>query len=128
MIVREAFGGETRFAGFEKGTGAQPSVVSDRLKRLLEAGILERHEYTAHPPRLEYRLTQKGEDLYPVMMALNKWGDQHLAGEVGPPVVYRHRSCGHDADPTIACGHCRVPLLRSDVDREPEQLASSDVV
>lgn len=118
MFVREAHGGATRFADFEKRTGAQPSVVSDRLKRLLEAGIFERREYSSHPPRLEYQLTPMGKDLLPVLLALNTWGDAYLSNESGPPLVYRHNSCGHDSAPTVVCTHCHEPLRFGDITPE----------
>ncbi|MEM9033207.1 MAG: helix-turn-helix domain-containing protein [Actinomycetota bacterium] len=126
MFVREALAGETRFVGFQNSTGAQPSVVSDRLKRLLDAGIFERHEYSSHPPRQEYRLTKMGEDLFPVVMALNRWGDVHLSGDAGPPLVYRHETCGHDADPIVVCGHCGDPLTFGSVTVEPGPGATSN--
>lgn len=126
LLIREAHGGETRFAGFQKSTGAQPSVISDRLKRLLEVGVLERHEYSSHPPRLEYRLTKMGEDLFPVLIALNRWGDTYFAGEAGPPLVYRHDGCGHDSDPMFVCGHCRAPLTPGEVTAEPGPGADRD--
>ena len=119
LILKEAHGGETRFAGFQKSTGAQPSVISDRLKRLLEAGVVERKEYSSHPPRQEYVLTQMGADLFPVLMALNAWGNDYLAEEAGPPLVYRHDVCGHDSDPSITCGHCGEALVSTAVTVEP---------
>ncbi len=119
LLIREAHGGETRFAGFKKTMGAQPSVVSDRLKRLVDIGVLERHEYSSHPPRFEYRLTTMGDDLFPVLIALNTWGDAYLSGDAGPPLVYRHDRCGHAADATVVCGHCRAELAPGDVTAEP---------
>lgn len=110
LIIREAFFGHRRFADFVEFTGAQPSVVSDRLKRLVEAGIFERREYQEHPPRHDYRLTQMGRDLQPVLIALTQWGDTYLDGGAGPPLRYTHQACGHDADPTLVCGHCSEPL------------------
>ena len=126
LIVREALGGATRFADFLDGTGAQPSVVSDRLKRLLEGGIFERFEYSEHPPRQAYRLTPKGEDLLPLIAAMNKWGDTHLDGGNGAPFVYRHTACGHDSDPTLVCGSCGEPLTVGDVTRERGPGAAPD--
>lgn len=110
LIIREAFLGHRRFADFVEFTGAQPSVVSDRLKRLVESGVLERIEYQQHPSRHEYRLTDMGRDLQPVLVALTLWGDAHLDGGDGPPLRYTHAACGHDADPTLVCGHCAEPL------------------
>ena len=106
LILREAVFGSRRFGDFMAFTGAQPSVVSDRLKRLVDAGVLEQSLYDEHPPRYEYRLTEMGRDLQPVLMALTKWGDTHLDAGGGPPLVDTHTSCGHDTDPTVVCGHC----------------------
>lgn len=78
LILREAFSGRRRFADFVEFTHAQPSVVSDRLKRLVAAGILESSPYQEHPPRNEYTLTPMGRDLESVLLALADWGNSHL--------------------------------------------------
>lgn len=110
MLVRDAFYGRRRFSEFVKYSGAQPTVVSDRLKRLVEAGIFDRVEYQQHPTRHEYRLTDKGRDLTGVMMALMRWGDSWLDHGDGPPVTITHIRCGHDTDPRTVCGHCEDDL------------------
>ena len=115
LILREAFFGRRRFGDFVEHTGAQPSVVSTHLKRLVDAGILDRREYQQNPVRHEYRLTQMGKDLQPVMLALMKWGDTHLAGAAGAPIVNTHTDCGHDADPTMVCGHCSEPITTRNI-------------
>lgn len=115
LILREAFFGHRRFADFVEFTGAQPSVVSDRLKRLVEAGVLESSLYQQHPPRNEYTLTAMGRDLQPVLMFLTKWGDTYLDGGNGPPVINTHTDCEHDADPIAVCGHCDARLTHSNV-------------
>lgn len=115
LILREAFLGHRRFADFVEFTGAQPSVVSDRLKRLVGAGVLEQSQYQEHPPRNEYRLTVMGRDLQPVMLLLTKWGDTHLDAGKGPPVLHTHTDCTQRADPTVVCGHCSQPLTPSNV-------------
>ena len=115
LILREAFFGHRRFADFVEFTGAQPSTVSDRLKRLVDAGILESSLYQQHPPRNEYTLTQMGRDLQPVLMFLTKWGDTHLAGGDGAPVINTHTECEHNADPIAVCGHCNLPLTNRNV-------------
>jgi hypothetical protein len=84
----------------------------------VRAGILERRLYQEEPERFEYRLTQAGRDLYPAVIAIMKWGDEHLAEESGPPVVLRH-SCGELIAPVLVCDHCREPLHPHDVTPEP---------
>lgn len=119
LILREAFLGQRRFADFVAFTGAQPSVVSDRLKWLVDGGVLEARPYQEHPPRNEYRLTQMGRDLQPVLLLLAKWGDTYLDEGAGPPVVNTHTGCGHPADPVVVCGHCGDPLTNRNVRPAP---------
>lgn len=109
LVIREVFLGHRRFTELVRYTGAQPSVVSERLKRLVDAGVLERREYQQHPPRQEYRLTPMGKDLQPVLLALTHWGDTHLDDGGGPPVVNVHTTCGNQVEPVMVCGHCREP-------------------
>lgn len=106
MLVRDAFYGRTRFSDFVKYTGAQKTVVSDRLKRLVDAGVFDRVEYEQHPSRHEYRLTEKGRDLTQVMVSLSAWGDRWLDQGNGPPIRIVHTTCDHDAEPHTVCGHC----------------------
>jgi DNA-binding HxlR family transcriptional regulator len=106
MLVRDAFYGRTRFSEFVKHTGAQKTVVSDRLKRLVNAGVFDRVEYEQYPTRHEYVLTEKGRDLAQVMVALSAWGDRWLDNGQGAPIRLIHTACGHDADAVTVCGHC----------------------
>lgn len=110
MLVRDAFYGRRRFSDFVAFSGAQRSVVSDRLKRLVSAGIFQRVEYEEHPARHEYRLTDKGADLAHVMLALSAWGDRWLDDGAGAPVRVTHDACGHEAGPRFACAHCGEEL------------------
>ena len=118
LIMREAFYGVRRFSDMQRNLGIARNILSTRLQTLVRAGILERRLYHEEPERFEYRLTQAGRDLYPAVIAIMKWGDEHLAGDTGPPVVLRH-SCGEEADPVLVCGHCREPLHPHDVTPEP---------
>ena len=106
MLVRDAFYGRTRFSDFVKYTGAQKTVVSDRLKRLVDAGIFDRVEYEQHPTRHRYLLTDKGRDLTRVMVALSAWGDRWLDNGKGAPIRIVHTECEHDAEARTVCGHC----------------------
>ena len=106
LIIREALAGNRRFSDFVEFTGAQPSVVSDRLKRLVAAGVLRSSQYQDHPPRNEYRLTPMGRALQPVLIALSNWGDEFLDNGHGAPLVYIHEGCGQPAHPQMTCTHC----------------------
>ncbi len=107
LILRDAFLGVRRFDDFQRDLGIARNILTDRLNSLVEHGILRRDRYQEHPPRDEYRLTEKGLDLYPVLISLMGWGDRWTAGEAGPPIVLEHRGCGHEGMPVMVCPHCR---------------------
>jgi hypothetical protein len=86
-------------------TGAPRDTLAARLRTLVGAGILERLQYSEHPARFEYRLTEAGRELYPVIITLMHWGDRHLAGPDGPPRVLEHQ-CGHRLATTLVCEAC----------------------
>jgi DNA-binding HxlR family transcriptional regulator len=115
LVLREAFFRVRRFEEFQRNTGAARNILSDRLRRLVEHGILERRQYQDHPPRFEYRLTERGVDLYPVLISLMRWGDKHVPGESGPPVVLEHLTCGKPTTPTMTCSECGEPVLARDM-------------
>jgi DNA-binding HxlR family transcriptional regulator len=109
LVVREVALGVRRFAEIQAATGAPPAVLSDRLKALVEAGVLKSWPYQepGSRVRLEYRLTEAGRDLQPVLTALMDWGDTFLADERGAPVVTSHRDCGAPVHAVLVCeqGH-----------------------
>jgi DNA-binding HxlR family transcriptional regulator len=90
LAIRDVFLGNRRFDEMVRSTGAPRDTMAARLKTLVDAGTLERRQYSAHPNRFEYRLTPAGLDLYPVLISLLRWGDQHLAGSGGPPLLLEH--------------------------------------
>jgi DNA-binding HxlR family transcriptional regulator len=96
LVLREAFNGVRRFDDMQRRTGVPRQVLSSRLARLVGEGLLRKVPYqeAGQRSRDEYRLTRKGVDLYPVMVALMQWGDKYEAGPDGPPVLLRHRDCG----------------------------------
>ena len=119
LIMREAFYGVRRFSDMQRNLGIARNILSNRLQTLVSAGILERRRYQEEPERFEYKLTEKGLALYPAVVAIMRWGDEHLsAGDA--PVVLRH-SCGHLADPVLVCAHCRTELDPHDVTPEPAE-------
>src|SRR6185436_20859568 len=95
LILRDLFLGVRRFEAFEKRLGISRSIIADRLKKLTDEGVLRREAYQDNPVRHEYRLTDKGLALHPVMMAIVHWGDVHYAGAEGPPLLHRHKACGY---------------------------------
>jgi len=109
LILREAFNGVRRFDDMRRRTQAPRQVLSDRLSRLVADGMLYRVPYQERGQRArhEYRLTQKGLDLYPVLVALMEWGDRYAVGPAGPQVQLTHRDCGADVRLQLACtdGH-----------------------
>jgi DNA-binding HxlR family transcriptional regulator len=121
LAVREVFLGNRRFDEMVRRTGAPRDTLAARLRTLTSAGILERRQYCEHPARYEYRLTEAGRDLYPVIVALMRWGDQHLAGDDGPPLVLEHRG-GHPLAAQLVCGSCGEPVDP----RDTRPLVSSD--
>lgn len=106
LVLREAFNGVRRFEDMRRRTQAPRQVLSERLARLVADGILRRVPYQEHGQRArhEYRLTQKGLDLYPVFVALMEWGDKHAAGPAGPQVLLTHRDCGEPVELQLTCG------------------------
>jgi DNA-binding HxlR family transcriptional regulator len=109
LVLREAFNGIRRFGDMQRRTGAPRQVLSERLARLVEAGILRKVPYqeTGQRARGEYRLTERGLDLFPVIAALLDWGDKHAAGPDGPIVTLTHRDCGAPVRLRLGCadGH-----------------------
>lgn len=107
LVLRDVFRGMHRFDELQTSLDIATNVLALRLKRLTAAGILERSAYQTHPPRYEYALTEKGRDLYPVLIALLQWGDRHArgAGDPGPRVVV-HDTCGQETQPRFTCPHC----------------------
>ncbi|MDR3417555.1 MAG: helix-turn-helix domain-containing protein [Nevskia sp.] len=115
LILRECFMGVRRFEVFEERLGMSRHRLSDRLQRLVEDGVLRKEPYQDKPLRHEYRLTDKGKDLYPVLLSLVRWGDRWMDQGKGPPVIYRHRGCGKLTTPVLTCSECGEPLGARDV-------------
>ncbi|HEY0573299.1 MAG TPA: helix-turn-helix domain-containing protein [Pseudonocardia sp.] len=112
LIVRDALLGLTRFEQFSESLGLARTVLTDRLGRLVEAGVLERVRYQRRPERHEYRLTERGRGLGVPVLALMQWGDAHLAGPAGPPRLARHAGCAGDVSIGATCRHCGQPVHR----------------
>ena len=122
LILREAFFRVRHFDQFQENLGIATNILSNRLKILVANGILLKEKDAVDARRVIYRLTDKGLDIYPIVLALMGWGDRWLAGDAGPPLVLRHVSCGRDLLPVTCCGSCGEPVQARDVayDEEPE--------
>ncbi|WP_079173265.1 winged helix-turn-helix transcriptional regulator [Streptomyces monashensis] len=119
LVLREAFYGIRRFDAFQQELGIARNTLAERLRRLVEAGLLEKQVYETQPVRHEYVLTESGRDFYGVILAMTRWGDRWLADAEGPPVITRHETCGHDAHGEVVCSHCKEPLAWEDVTARP---------
>ncbi|MGY1826624.1 MULTISPECIES: winged helix-turn-helix transcriptional regulator [unclassified Blastococcus] len=106
LIVRNAlFAGSTRFGDFQRSLGIATNVLASRLDGFVAAGIMERRRYSEQPEAYEYLLTAKGRDLAPALIALTEWGDRWAAPD-GPPVLYRHATCGSAVTHEVVCATC----------------------
>ena len=106
LVIRDVFNGHRRFDQIHENLGIARNVLSARLARLVEEGILEKRAYQERPPRYEYFLTEKGLDLWPVMISMLHWGDRHLAEPAGPPMLIRHKVCEGIVDERGTCSSC----------------------
>lgn len=103
LAVREIAFGNKRFDAIARNTGAPRDRLAARLRALEAAGVVERRQYSEHPPRYEYELTEAGLELRSVLTVLRAWGDKWAVDS--PPGVFEH-VCGHQLDPAITCRHC----------------------
>jgi DNA-binding HxlR family transcriptional regulator len=116
LAIREVFLGSRRFDEIVANTGAPRDTLANRLRTLVDAGILAKQRYSERPPRDEYVLTDAGRDLYPVIISLMQWGDKHLPLDSGPPMPLRH-DCGKPLRAHLACDACGGRVDRSTVRR-----------
>ncbi|HYB23677.1 MAG TPA: helix-turn-helix domain-containing protein [Solirubrobacteraceae bacterium] len=116
LIVRDAFMGVHRFGELQRDLGIARNVLSDRLSKLVQHGLLARVRYRTEPDWYEYRLTQRGLDLYPAILAFFHWVDVHYGEHRQPAVRLRHRACGKPTTPLLVCAQCRAPLAPQDVE------------
>src|SRR5262245_5986879 len=90
--------------------GATRPILASRLLKLVKNFVLAKVPYQERPLRDEYRLTQKGLDLYPIVMSIVHWGDVHMAGKKGRPLLHQHMACGKMFDPVMICSECGEPV------------------
>lgn len=119
LILRDVYVGITRFDQLQTELGISRKVLNERLKWLVERGVLHRKQYCEHPPRFEYVLTDQGRELCDLLLVMVAWGDRWTAGAAGPPVLYRHHHCGQISSVELHCSVCGTPMRAADVDVLP---------
>jgi DNA-binding HxlR family transcriptional regulator len=119
LILRDAFRGVRRFEALQRDLGIARNLLADRLSKLVDHGVLERRPYQTRPLRYEYRLTPKGVDLSPALVALMRWGDKHLAPDAGPPLDLVHAGCGEVLEQHFCCPACAVTVSPTAIRSRP---------
>ncbi|NEW40192.1 helix-turn-helix transcriptional regulator [Nocardia cyriacigeorgica] len=115
LILRDLFAGLTRFEDIRRDLGIASNVLTTRLAKLEQHGIVEQRRYQENPVRHEYLLTDMGRDLYPMIASLIAWGDRWLAGADGPPALIVHTDCGHATKAVTVCAECGGKLHAENV-------------
>lgn len=113
LILREGWFGVRRFDEMREKLGIATNILTDRLNRLVEAGVFRKVPYNAGGDRFEYRFTDLGLDLFKPMLVMMHWGDKWLSGGK-PPVRQRHKVCGQDFHAEVVCSECREPLVATE--------------
>ena len=114
LILRDAFLGVSRFDDFQRSLGVARNVLQTRLRRLVDEGLMERRRYQERPVRYEYRLTERGDDLWPVLLALKHWGERHQDSATAPRAL--HRGCGGALTQRCTCSLCDAEIGVHDVE------------
>jgi DNA-binding HxlR family transcriptional regulator len=112
-VLQEAFFGVHRFDDFQRNLAISRSVLAKRLAHLVDHDVLERRRYQQRPDRYEYRLTQRGREMYPIFVSLQQWGERWLGEDAG--LRLRHRTCGKTTKPQLTCDACGEPVRAEDI-------------
>ena len=123
LILRDAFRGIRRFDELRRDLDIARPVLADRLRKLVDAGVLQKIEYQAHPVRYEYRLTPMGIELSPALVALMRWGDRYLS-DGNAPTVLVHEPCGHELEQGFWCETCRQTFRPTAIASRPGTAAT----
>ncbi len=126
LVLRDISLGRRRFDEIQDSLGVASNILSQRLATLVDEGIAERRRYSEHPERFEYRLTDKGRDLVPVLLALLRWGDRYTAGPQGPPLEPVHDDCGKVFHLVATCSECGEELDPRHVHSRPGPGATAE--
>lgn len=119
LIVRSVLQGVVRFDDLKEALGITRSVLTTRLQHLCAEGVLERTPYSDRPPRFEYRVTEKGAELWPLLAHLLRWGDKYYPEPAGAPLLVEHAECGGAPDGNLVCDRCGTSLRAADVEVRP---------
>ncbi|MBW2514968.1 MAG: helix-turn-helix transcriptional regulator [Deltaproteobacteria bacterium] len=114
LIIRDLFYGINTFDMLIKDLNISRNILTDRLKKLLGRGLIEKRSKEKRLRRKAYHLTPKGEDLFPIIMALVSWGDRWEAPQ-GPPIIFQHQPDGHLVHSKVICSHCGEVLKPKDI-------------
>ncbi len=114
LIIRDLFYGINTFDSLCRDLGIARNILANRLKKLVDRGLIEKRTEEKGSRRQAYRLTPKGKDLFPIIMALVAWGDRWEAPD-GPPILFKHQTDGHPARPLVICAECGEPLKAKDI-------------
>jgi DNA-binding HxlR family transcriptional regulator len=106
LIVRDVALGISRFDAIQRNLGVSRKVLTQRLQLLLDHEVITRTEYQDNPPRFDYSLTEKGNDLAMVVLAIQQFGDKWSFSQAGPPLLWRHLGCGEISNPVVCCDKC----------------------
>jgi DNA-binding HxlR family transcriptional regulator len=119
LIVRDIWMGRTRFDEIQENLGLSRKLLAERLDTLVREGVVVRKRYQTHPPRFEYLLTEKGEELMVVLLALLSWGDRWTVKKAGPPMLIRHNGCSNPVEAEVTCSECGEPLKADEAVLQP---------
>ncbi len=119
LVLRELFRGPQRFDDLQKKTTAATNILTNRLNRLIEAGVVSKLPYQEHPPRFNYQLTRAGLGLFPLLIELMRFGEEWMPCAEAPPFKLRHLDCGKIFRPGQTCSECGQPITRKNVAMEP---------
>jgi DNA-binding HxlR family transcriptional regulator len=116
LVLRDLLLGFTRFDDIQRDLGIATNVLSERLTRLLDHGVVARRPYGTHPNRFEYQLTDKGRDAIPIVLLMLAWGDRWELGRAGKPTEVLHTTCGHVTHAVAHCSKCGERLALEDLE------------
>lgn len=114
LVLRAIFTGTYRFSELRDEVGIASNLLTTRLGRMVDDGVLEKVAYQERPPRFEYRLTDAGRDLSPVLVSLMQWGDRHRTGS-SPSTVLGHATCGAPIENVTRCTSCGTTVGAADI-------------
>lgn len=114
-VLQELFFGVRKFDEFQRNLGISRSVLARRLKHLEQEHIIDRHLYSTRPDRYEYKLTERGRDMYPIFIALRRWGETWLENAATPKLKLIHKSCEQPLVPSMNCTACGEEITAEDI-------------